>query len=264
MYIEFKKYLHGICDAGSRLLFEFRSGTHGLNEELGRNIEGGKTECSLCGNECENVSHVLWECSAYSSTRASFMKKLQEFLEDDYEDFESLENVEKSSYVLGSELWESKFDGLLALVKEYIVDVWEIQEHKLYDSDSGSGLQLHTQSSPGERSGKFSQNGMSGQKGKVHLGPNVSSSAHYRGCVVNGSNMSNTINPRRASVAVCPSACYHVFCCYAQQDGQYAILTGSVPHWLYFKKSVFCKNVAFERYGVTYSPRVAQASFKGS
>ena len=120
--VEFKKYLHGICDAGSRLLFKFRSGTHGLNEELGRHRRReGKTKCSLCGNECENVSHVLWECSAYSSTRASFMKKLQELLEDDYEDFESLENVEKSSYVLGSELWESKFDGLLALVKEYIV-----------------------------------------------------------------------------------------------------------------------------------------------
>ena len=43
---------------------------------------------------------------------------------------------------IGSELWESKFDGLLALVKEYIVDVWEIRKHKLYDSDSGSGLQL--------------------------------------------------------------------------------------------------------------------------
>ena len=71
-----------------------------------------------------------------------------------------------------------------------IVDVWEIRKHKLYDSDSGSGLQLHTQSSPGERSGKFSQNGkfgQNGQKGKVHLGPNVSSSAHDRGCVVNGS-----------------------------------------------------------------------------
>ena len=36
--VEFKKYLHGICDAGSRLLFKFRSGTHGLNEELGRHI----------------------------------------------------------------------------------------------------------------------------------------------------------------------------------------------------------------------------------
>ena len=41
------------------------SGTHGLNEELDRHTgREGKTECSLCGDECENVSHVLWECSA--------------------------------------------------------------------------------------------------------------------------------------------------------------------------------------------------------
>ena len=46
-----------ICDAGSRLLFKFRSGTHDLNEELGRHRgREGKTECSLCGNECENVN----------------------------------------------------------------------------------------------------------------------------------------------------------------------------------------------------------------
>ena len=62
------------------------------------------------------------------------MKKLQELLEDENEDFESLYNVEKLSYVLGSELWEIKFDRLLSLVKEYIeyiVDVREMQEHKL-------------------------------------------------------------------------------------------------------------------------------------
>ena len=41
-----------------------------------------------------------------------------------------------------------------------------LRKHKLYDSDSGSGLQLHTQSSPWERSGKFSQNGKFGQNGK--------------------------------------------------------------------------------------------------
>ena len=65
--VGFKKYLHGVCDAGSRLLFKFR----------GRE---GKTECSLCGDECENVSHVLWECSVYSSTRACFIvnKKFQQ------------------------------------------------------------------------------------------------------------------------------------------------------------------------------------------
>ena len=55
------------------------------------------------------------------------------------------------------------------------------------DSDSGSGLQLRTQYSPRERSGKFNRNGKFGQKGKVHLGPNVSSSAHHLGCVINGS-----------------------------------------------------------------------------
>ena len=68
------------------------------------------------------------------------------YIEDEYEDFESLDKVEKSSSVLGSELWESKFDGLLSLVKEYIIDVWEIRKHKLYYS----GQQLHSQSSPGD------------------------------------------------------------------------------------------------------------------
>ena len=56
-------------------------------------------------------------------------------LEDDYEDFKSPENIEKSSYMLGSELEKSKFDALLSLVKKYIVDVWETRKHKLYDSD---------------------------------------------------------------------------------------------------------------------------------
>ena len=61
--------------------------------------------------------------------------------------------------MLGSELRESKFNGFLSLAKEYIVDMWEIRKHKLYDSDSGSGEHLHFQSSSGERNGKFSQNG---------------------------------------------------------------------------------------------------------
>ena len=73
-------------------------------------------------------------------------------------------------------------------------------KNKLYDSYSGTGLQLYYQYSSGKRNGKFSQNGkfgrngMFGQKGKfgqngkVHLGLNVSSSTHNCGCVVNGSN----------------------------------------------------------------------------
>ena len=71
-----------------------------------------------------SVQHIV-----VVSTRASFMKKLQELLEDDDKDFESLDNVDNLSYVPGSELWESKFNGLLSLVKEYIVDVWEMRQH---------------------------------------------------------------------------------------------------------------------------------------
>ena len=41
--VEFKKYLRGVSDAGTRLL---RSGTHGLNEELGRHRgREGRKEC---------------------------------------------------------------------------------------------------------------------------------------------------------------------------------------------------------------------------
>ena len=41
---EFKRYLHGRSDAGTTLVFKFRSGTHGLNEELRRHSDGeGKT-----------------------------------------------------------------------------------------------------------------------------------------------------------------------------------------------------------------------------
>ena len=64
--VQFKRYfLHGVSDAGTRLLLKFRSGAHGLNEELGRHRgREGKSECVLCGAECHCVSvvHVLWKC----------------------------------------------------------------------------------------------------------------------------------------------------------------------------------------------------------
>ena len=87
------------------------SGTHGLNEELGRNNRGreGKLECVLCGVECESVVHVLWECSAYSNNiiRGIFVERLRELLGNRYTDFDKLNrSIEKTAYVLGSELWE--------------------------------------------------------------------------------------------------------------------------------------------------------------
>ena len=71
---ECKKYLYGVPDMGSKLLFRFRSGTHGLNEELGRHITRNVSKaCVFCNCDCESVEHVLWECPAYSNNRSVFI-----------------------------------------------------------------------------------------------------------------------------------------------------------------------------------------------
>ena len=188
--IEFKKYLHGVADAGSRLLFTFRSGTHGLSEELGRHRgrEGNK-ECELCGNECESVSHVLWECPIYSSSRADFVLELQEKLGNEFEHFNSLDSLGKLSFILGSELWEDRYDSLLALVKDYVVNIWEGHKFKLYGDDSSQ-----SQFSTGDLGDVATFEGHSGvglcQGGEADtdysICMNVCCSACENGCVIDG------------------------------------------------------------------------------
>ena len=58
---------HGASDVGSRLMFKFRSGTHGLNEEFGSHREEERRR------ECGSASHVLWECPAYICLRSDLI-----------------------------------------------------------------------------------------------------------------------------------------------------------------------------------------------
>ena len=82
---ESTKYLHGVSDMGSKLLFRFRSGTHDLNEELGRhNTRNSSKACFFCECECESVERVLLECSEYSSIRKEFIKNLNGFLRSNF------------------------------------------------------------------------------------------------------------------------------------------------------------------------------------
>ena len=150
------EYLRGVGDAGTRLLFKFRSGTHGLNEELGghRGREGRK-ECLLCDAECESVSHVLWDCPAYVSIRSAFMLEL---LGDRFEHFQSLDSFEKSSYVLGSEAWEEYSSGLLGLIKDFVLSVWEERKVRLY-GEHANVHQSHSQNDSGDLRGVAGGNG---------------------------------------------------------------------------------------------------------
>ena len=188
-------------DAGSRLMFKFRSGTHGLIEELGRHRgREGRKECLLCDCECESVSHVLWECPAYSDSRCAFLSQLHDKLGSEFDEFESFGSLEKSSLVLGGELWEENCMSLLDLVKEYIVDVWEIRKARLYGENLND-----TQYEPSHSSIENLQ-GQAGHKGKFDHQVSFSitkptcsigvcdsiavccGSAHSDGCVVDGEN----------------------------------------------------------------------------
>ena len=69
--MKFKRYLNGVGDAGTRLLFKLRSGTHGLDEELGRHRgREGKYMSKLCGEDCESVGHFLWNFQVDLERRA--------------------------------------------------------------------------------------------------------------------------------------------------------------------------------------------------
>ena len=52
--------------------------------------------------------------------------KLKASLGGSYARFEAMSSLDKSSFVLGNELWEEH------LVKAYIIDIWEERKSKLY------------------------------------------------------------------------------------------------------------------------------------
>ena len=136
----------------------------------------------LCGDECESVSHTLWDCSAYTSIRAQFLLKLKASLGGSYARFEAMSNLDKSSFVLGNELWEEHFESLLALVKAYIIDIECAQQPRPHSptGDLGEIAGVNGQNSEG-----MCQGGKPGT-GKLYTDVCLCCSAHTSGCVVDG------------------------------------------------------------------------------
>ena len=93
------------------------------------------------------------------------MEKLWELLGDSYVNFDKLNSIEKTAYVLGSELCD-----LLSLVKEY-VDVWDRKQNLYGDDSCPSQLQslaeyLQLVRVEGQRGGKLCSSGEGGTDGK--------------------------------------------------------------------------------------------------
>ena len=96
-----------------------------------------------------------------------------------------MSSLDKSSFVLGNELWEEHFESLLALVKAYIIDIWEERKSKLY----GCAQQPPPTGDLGEIAEVNGQNSevmcQGGKPGTGKLYTDVCS-AHTSGCMVDG------------------------------------------------------------------------------
>ena len=110
------------------------------------------------------------------------MLELRRELGDRFEHFQSLDSFEKSSYVLGSEAWEEYSSGLLGLIKDFMLSVWEERKVRLY-GEHANVHQSHSQNDSGDLRGVAGGDGELGCLcGKAGTSDG---SAHSSGCVVN-------------------------------------------------------------------------------
>ena len=84
---------------------------------------------------------MLWDCPAYASIRSAFMLELRRELGDRFEHFQSLD--------LGSEAWEEYSSGLLSLIKDFVLSVWE---ERVY-GEHANVHQSHSQNDSGDLGG---------------------------------------------------------------------------------------------------------------
>ena len=76
----------------------------------------------------------------WSEVQVSTLKDLEHLknnLGNEFEHFKSCDIAGKSHFIQGTELWGSRYEELLHLVKSYIIDIWELRKSKLYGSGTG-------------------------------------------------------------------------------------------------------------------------------
>ena len=66
-----EEWMLGEWSKDKKLKFRWRSGSCGLNEDMGRR-EGGSRVCEACKSSDETVEHVMWECEGYEKLRQEF------------------------------------------------------------------------------------------------------------------------------------------------------------------------------------------------
>ena len=123
------------------MFFKFRSGTHGLFEELGRHDgRGGSQECPICGDCKESVEHVLFECPSYDSQRQIFLRYLKQVLiPEAFDTFFHSSIFDKTVFCLGEKqgiVVNDECSSWYYRVGEFLQSVWDRRKSILYKEGS--------------------------------------------------------------------------------------------------------------------------------
>ena len=142
------------------------------------------------------------------SSRDELMVKLRATLGEAFKDFKALDNIERAPFVLGCELWTENFDSMLALVKEYLIDLWEVRKVKLYGEPCSTQPQSQFLAGDprdgtvigGQRRGKF---GKFSHLGRVtgKLSPITDDLLCVRSCNTGSAYTGHVVNGRIARAA---------------------------------------------------------------
>jgi hypothetical protein len=85
----------------------------------------------VCGDEYESVSHIMWECLTYVSSRSKTLKTYESLGESHREGLDHQGKLSFYSEVSrGIRIWN--FYLLLSLVKDYVLAIWESRKLQLY------------------------------------------------------------------------------------------------------------------------------------
>jgi hypothetical protein len=132
-------FLRGCLDLGCRLKFKFRSGSHGLGEEMGRRrgVDREDRLCELCGAAVETVAHFMLDCPTLGVLRTPFLISLRSLVGTEKLDaFQSLPSDIQARQLLAYSPWGGLAGDVDHLVREYISSAWKVRSVHLHGEQS--------------------------------------------------------------------------------------------------------------------------------
>jgi hypothetical protein len=145
IYLE--DYLKGKLTDGVRLKFKLRSGTNGLNNELGRRCKDVSSRICKCCNlgVVEDEIHFITECPMFHSQRNSFFSNLSKIENDEITNLlnnpDISDKTEKAAIILGKSQGLSKSSSNLLNTEtcNFLEAIWNSRKNFLYPPSNIAG-----------------------------------------------------------------------------------------------------------------------------